>query len=89
MFRDVGCCVGRDPLMQHRFVIQAREDGYRWDGIKFEAVELDGVDSTKRRQRFEEALASLRVGRRSRRIRSRHCSLHHLSLRSADALTLS
>jgi len=48
--------VGRDDLMQHRLVIETRDDGDRRRVLDRQAVQLDRKDRAEGRQRVERLL---------------------------------
>ena len=52
----VGGCVRRDPIVQHRFVIQAGEHGHAGRTLQLHAIELDGQHGAKGAERIDKRL---------------------------------
>ena len=53
---QVGRGVRRDARVQHRFVIEARQDGNGRTRVELQSVQLDGQHLGKRTKRGEKAL---------------------------------
>jgi hypothetical protein len=68
---DVGGRVRRDPLVQHRLVVETRKDRDVGRPIESQPVQLDGEDGGERAQRVDELLA-VEAGGRCRRFRRGH-----------------
>lgn len=58
---DVRRRVGRDPLMQHRFVVETRQARNRWDQVDLQPIQLDRPQMSKLGQAREKSTTGLAV----------------------------
>ena len=64
----IGRCVRRNPVVQHRLVIEAWQNRHAWRTLKLHAIQLDGQHGAKGPERVDERL----------RVRGRRRLLRHL-----------